>query len=174
MLCKALLLFVLIISAMLASSKEQFYAEKHLVLITSKQHDILKKILMTIDSVRDKIPNPTVVVIDSSGMITQREKALLHDAGCDYVYDKQESFMNDELFQKTRRDYVTLNKISATHTFVKEYDFNYFPLDTVVFESDLSYYRIPMVALEAYKAALMDVRKVSGFKKVEVDVVTKI
>jgi hypothetical protein len=131
--------------------------------------------LNTIKSVKEHIPNVTIILIEGSEL-TDNETQRIYKTGCDFIYDEHISlsevinsdnkslgetcmlldFLHSDLFQKNKNKYNTFSKISGRYHLTDNFDFNKHDMNKVVCQCrsdnfcNTRYYRIPMKDIDIY------------------------
>jgi len=190
------LIILILLVVIRHSVKERFSQKPNLVIITSVIHTIDaplsygKRSLMThdqrfqqtrysISSVRERIPNPYVVLIEGSD-ITEEEAAEFMQMGCDQIHmvsDSVRKFINgphksvgevkmlmDYLTTVDPDDYETISKISGRYYLTDNFDWDRKPIDAPLYSCEFNthynkegemlyntrYYRFPMSDFHKY------------------------
>jgi hypothetical protein len=141
--------------------------------------DRYKQTLETIKSVKAKIPDSFIVLIEGSPL-TKEEQDSFYETGCDYIFDESEilkdvinsdskslgetymllGFLESSYFKNL--EFQTLSKISGRYYLTDNFDFHKYPLDKVVCQCPIStvcntrYYRIPSHLVNTYISSLKE------------------
>ena len=135
-------------------------------------HIRIKQILLSIQSVRKKVPNAFIVLLET-GSASDEEKDFLQSQVDNYmtipatslVKSRGEAtlihgFFTSPWFQENRHRFQTFSKLSGRYFLLDRYDFNAFPLDKVFIKFrwaeqgeglfETRYYRIPASKIDDF------------------------
>jgi hypothetical protein len=142
---------------------------------TVSHADRFTQTLKTIETVKEKIPNCHIVLIEGSKLKKEDIKQI-YAKGCNYIYDESDElkdvinsdskslaeammllhFLNSKYFLNNKYKFETYSKISGRYYLTDNFDFNKYELDKVVCQCsninlcNTRYYRIPMKKINKY------------------------
>jgi len=205
----ALALVMLTCATYFSIKREGYASQQNLVLITSVIHTAQSRLsygqrsvmtpaerfqqtLETIKSVKDKIPNPYIVLIEGSD-ITPDERDAFLDAGCDYVHRTSPSIQHiidgphksvaevNMLLDAPRFEnmtFDTFSKISGRYVLTNNFSWDNAKNDAPLYACKdatycyTRYYRFPYSAYPQYRAVLQEALQNQDFVEGRIDIET--
>ena len=163
---------------LIANSDDTLYYHQR---STISPKERFKQTLLTIKSVKKKIPNATIILLEGSKLSPEETKILL-DKGVNYIHDESVElndiinspyksiaevhmilhFMYSDYFKNNYMHFNTFSKISGRYFLTDNFKFNKYSRDKVIchcpneLKCNTRYYRIPMTLIDKYIKSLED------------------